>query len=93
MAEDFYTRNKISLFGLANTSSPSRLLDNRSREIILRNAFSEMKRMRKWRGCILWSWVSAVTAYGSGYSLQVCEELGWDPHMKIGPNATLPRAE
>lgn len=91
--EDFYARNKISLFGLANVSSPSRLLDNRSREYILRNAFLTMKDWRKWRGMLLWSWVGAMTGHGSGYSMQICKELGWDPDMKIGPNAVLPRSE
>jgi hypothetical protein len=91
--EDFYARNKISLFGLANVSSPSRLLDNRSRETILRNAFLHFRTVRKWRGMELWSWVGAMTGHGSGYSQQICEELGWNYAMKIGPNATLPRSE
>lgn len=90
--EDFYARNKISLFGLDNVRSPSRLLDNRSREWLLRNAFSHMRHMRKWRGSILWSWIGALTGHGSGYSEQICRELGWDPHMTIGPKAELPRA-
>lgn len=93
MSDDFYARNKISLFGLANVSSPSRLLDNRSREYLLRNAFREMKHMRRWRGQILWVWVSAMTAHGSGYSEQICKELGWDPHMTITPKSELPRSE
>lgn len=88
---DFYQRNNISLFGLANVSSPSRLLDNRSRERLLRNAFHEMRNMRRWRGQILWAWVSAMTSHGSGYSHQICIELGWDPDMKITPKAELPR--
>lgn len=93
MSDDFYARNKISLFGLANVSSSSRLLDNRSREHLLRNAFHEMRHMRRWRGQTVWAWVSAMTAHGSGYSHQICVEMGWDPHMKITPTATLPRSE
>lgn len=93
MSDDFYTRNKISLFGLANVNSRSRLLDNRSRETILRNAFLYFRHVRKWRGCELWSWVGAMTGHGSGYSQQICEELGWDYAMKIGPNSTLPSRE
>lgn len=88
---DFYERNKISIVGLSNERSPSRLLDNRSRETILRNTFLHMRTVRKWRGMELWSWVGAVTAHGSGYSMQICEELGWNPHMKITPAANLPR--
>jgi hypothetical protein len=33
-----------------------------------------------------------MTAHGSGYSWQICQELGWDPDMKITPTAELPRA-
>ncbi len=87
---DFYERNPQAR-DLGNRASRSRLLDGRSREVILRNTFLAMRRMREWRGCTLWSWVGAVTGHGSGYSLQICVELGWDPDMKIGPTANLPR--
>lgn len=86
---DFYERNRL-VRPLANVSSRSELLDNRSREYLLRNAFHEMRNMRKWRGSILWSWIGAVTGHGSGYSMQICEELGWDPNMIITPSARLP---
>lgn len=86
---DFYERNPQAR-DLGNRPSPSKLLDGRSREDILRNAFHEMRRMRYWRGSTLWSWVGAVTGHGSGYSLQICVELGWDPDMRITPTARLP---
>jgi hypothetical protein len=86
---DFYERNHL-VRPLANVSSRSELLDNRSREYLLRNAFHQMRNMRKWRGSILWSWIGAVTGHGSGYSMQICKELGWDPDMTITPNARLP---
>lgn len=91
MSDDFYTRNRISLFGLANVSSASRLLDNRSRAFMLRNAFREMRHMRKWRGRTVIEWVSAMTSHGHGYSDQICAELGWNPDMRITPTADLPR--
>lgn len=93
MSDDFYARNNISLFGLANVRSPSRLLDNRSREHLLRCAFLMIRNVRKWRGRTLQHFVADITSHGSGYSFQICQELGWDPDMKIGPNATLPRSE
>ena len=93
MSDDFYKRNNISLFGLANVSSPSRLLDNRSREQILRCAFWQIRGLRKWRGRTVQHFIGAMTAHGSGYSYQICMELGWDPDMKIGPNAELPREQ
>lgn len=90
-AMDFYERNKISLFGLSNERSPSRLLDNRSRDGILRRAFREMRTVRRWRGSSLVTWIGVMTGHGSGYSYQICKELGWDPEMKITPTAELPR--
>lgn len=86
---EFYERNPQAR-NLGNRPSPSKLLDGRSRENILRNTFLEMRTMRAWRGCSLWSWVGAVTGHGSGYSLQICVELGWDPDMPITPAARLP---
>ncbi len=87
---DFYTRNKISLFGLANVGSPSRLLDNRSRDGMLRRAFRMIRNVRKWRGRSLQHFVAEITGHGSGYSYQICIELGWDPDMTISPTAELP---
>lgn len=71
---DFYERNRITR-PIPNAASPSELLDGRSRERLLRNAFAEMRHMRRWRGQILWAWVSAMTSHGSGYSEQICREL------------------
>jgi hypothetical protein len=87
---DFYEQNNISLVGLANVRSRSRLLDNRSRERLLRNAFWMIRNVRKWRGRTLQHFVADITSHGSGYSWQICEELGWDPDMKITPTAELP---
>jgi hypothetical protein len=87
---DFYERNKIER-PVPNATSASQLLDGRSREMILRCVFEHMKDLRRWRGTYLWSWVSAVTGHGSGYSTQICHEMGWDPDMTISPKAELPR--
>lgn len=67
------------------------LLDGRSREIILRNVYLQTRGMRQWRGRDLWTWIGAMTGHGSGYSDQICRELGWDPDMRIGPKVDLPR--
>lgn len=88
---DFYTRNNIARERLENSKSPSVLLDNRSRETILRNVFEHTKVLRQWRGTYLWSWVSAMTGHGSGYATQICHEMGWDPDMTISHRAELPR--
>lgn len=88
---DFYERNHISR-PVPNSKSRSELLDGRSREIILRNVYLHMRDQRRWRGSLLWSWVGAVTGHGSGYSAQICKELGWDPNMRIFPTANLPSA-
>ena len=89
---DFYTRNNLARERLENAASPSSLLDHRSREVILRNVFNETKGLRRWRGRDLWSWVGAMTGHGSGYSEQICAEMGWDPAMRIRPDSQLPRA-
>lgn len=86
---DFYERNRLQR-PLENKRSPSELLDNRSREDILRNAFWVTRNMRKYRGMNLWSWVGQMTAHGSGYSWEICKELGWDPDMRIYPTTRLP---
>lgn len=88
---DFYERNNIARDRLENAASASVLLDNRSREIILRNAFNWMQDKRYWRGMLLSTWVGAMTGHGSGYSEQICRELGWDPNMIIDGRAELPR--
>lgn len=87
---DFYQRNNIKR-PMPNATSPSEVLDSRSRETILRNVFNETKGLRCWRARDLWSWVGAMTGHGSGYSMQICEELGWDPDMRIASNSELPR--
>lgn len=87
---DFYERNSHIKRPIPNIASPSPLLDGRSREDILRNVFLETKSYKQWKGRNLWSWIGAMTAHGSGYSQQICEELGWDPDMIIGPKAELP---
>lgn len=90
MSGEFYERNKIQR-PVPNATSPSQLLDGRSRELILRNVFEHMKEIRRWRGVYLWSWIGSVTGHGSGYSTQICHEMGWDPDMTISPKAELPR--
>lgn len=87
----FYARNPQAA-NLPNAKSNSQLLDSRSREILLRNAFQWMQNMRSLRGTELWVWVGRMTGNGSGYSMQICEELGWDYQMKITPAAQLPRS-
>lgn len=81
---DFYDRNP--------SAQPfrGRLVEMRSQEQLLRNAFFHMKRWRTWRGRWLWTLVAAITGHGSGYSQQICEELGWDYAMPITPTAELP---
>ncbi len=86
---DFYERNRIAR-PVPNEPSRSELLDGRSRERLLRNAFNELRSSRHWRGATLWSFVSVMTSHGSGYSEQICKELGWDPDMEITPTAQLP---
>lgn len=80
----FYERNP------AARGFEGRLVEMRSQEQLLRHAFSELKTVRRWRGCQLWTLVGAITGHGSGYSQQICEELGWDYEMKITPAAHLP---
>jgi hypothetical protein len=87
----FYDRNPHIKHPIPNATSPSQLLDGTSRELMLRNTFLEMRDSREWRGRYLWSWVGAVTGHGSGYSTQICHEMGWDPDMTISPKAELPR--
>lgn len=80
----FYERNP------AARPYQGRLVEMRSQEHLLRNAFWVLRDVRKWRGCQLWTMVGAITGHGSGYSQQICEELGWDYAMKITPSARLP---
>lgn len=85
MSTDFYTRNP------AVAEYRGRLVELRSQERLLRGAFHQLKRVRAWRGRELWTLVGAITGHGSGYSQQICEELGWQYDMKITPTAELPR--
>lgn len=80
----FYERNP------AARPYEGRLVEMRSQEDLLRGAFSVLRDVRAWRGRALWTLVGAITGHGSGYSQQICEELGWDYEMKIAPAARLP---
>ena len=62
----------------------SSTLDGTSREIMLRNAYRFVARVRAKRNLPLWVMVSEITSHGSTYSRQICEELGWNPDAKIG---------
>lgn len=85
MGNGFYERNP------ATKGFEGRLIEMRSREQLLRGAFWTLRDVRKWRGMALWTFVGAITGHGSGYSQQICEELGWDYEMKITPTARLPQ--
>lgn len=87
MASNFYERNPQAL------PWKGRLVEARSQETILRNAFSRLKHVRSYRGMHLWSMIGDLTGHGSGYSQQICEELGWPYDLKITPTAVLPRRE
>ena len=80
----FYDRNP------ASRQYRGRLVEMRSQEDLLRHVFWMVKGYRQWRGKTLWVLVGQVTGHGSGYSQQICEELGWDYTMKITPSAQLP---
>lgn len=84
MDKTFYDRNP------AARKYEGRLIEMRSQQELLRGAFWVLKDVRAWRGRQLWTLVGAITAHGSGYSQQICEELGWDYDMKITPAARLP---
>jgi hypothetical protein len=84
MSSTFYERNPSAL------PWKGRLVEGRSQETILRNAFSRLKHVRSYRGLHLWSMVGDLTGHGSGYSQQICEELGWAYDMPITPTAKLP---
>jgi hypothetical protein len=85
VGKGFYERNP------ATKGFEGRLLEMRTREQLLRGAFWALRDVRKWRGMALWTFVGAITGHGSGYSQQICEELGWDYEMKITPTARLPQ--
>lgn len=38
---------------------------------------------RKFHGVPLWSLVSSITGHGSGYSIEICNSAGLDPHQLI----------
>jgi hypothetical protein len=80
----FYDRNPVA------RQFKGRLVEMRSQEELLRNAFWVLRDVRRWRGMQLWTLVGAITGHGSGYSQQICEELGWDYAIKISPAARLP---
>jgi len=84
MDNGFYDRNP------AARGYEGRLIEMRSQEELLRGAFWTLKDVRAWRGRQLWTLVGAITAHGSGYSQQICKELGWEYDMKITPTARLP---
>jgi hypothetical protein len=67
-----------------------RLIEARSQESMLRNAFIELRTVKRYRGLQLWVFVGRLTGHGSGYSQQICEELGWQYDMPITPTAQLP---
>lgn len=80
----FYERNPAAL------PWKGRLVESRSQEQLLRGAFWVVRRVRRYRGLPLWVMVGYITGHGSGYSQQICEELGWAYDMKITPAARLP---
>lgn len=80
----FYERNPSAL------PWKGRLVEARPQETILRNAFRRLQRLRSYRGLHLWVMVGDLTGHGSGYSQQICEELGWQYDMPITPTAKLP---
>jgi hypothetical protein len=82
---NFYERNPSAL------PWKGRLIEARSHETLLRGAFWQLRKMRRYRGLHLWVLVGDVTGHGSGYSQQICEELGWQYDMPIAPTAELPR--
>lgn len=86
---DFYERNNIER-PVPQAKSASELLGMRPPERMLRTAIHLLARTRSYRGVTLWAMVSAITAHGSGYSEQICKELGWDPDMRVWPKTTLP---
>lgn len=45
---------------------------------------SVVKRFRAWKGQPLWTLVAEITGHGSTYSMEICEDIGFDPHHKIG---------
>lgn len=51
---------------------------------LIYGAVSVVRSHRKWRGQPLWTLVSEMTGHGSTYSMEICEDVGFDPHHKIG---------
>lgn len=57
----------------------SELLKARS-VFVLRNAHRIIALdKRAYNRVPLWSFVSEITGHGSGYSTQICRDLGWEP--------------
>jgi hypothetical protein len=51
---------------------------------LIHGAHHVVKRYRAWRGQPLWTLVAEMTSHGSTYSMEICEDLGFNPHHKIG---------
>lgn len=75
----------------------SELLRQRDPEIFLRNAHRLLGDAPKFHSAPLWYLVSAITSHGSGFSAQICRELGWNPealgHEPLPTRATPPQPE
>lgn len=56
-------------------------LDQVSRAVMLSNARGEMCRQRRFRGSPLWSLVAHVCGVGSRSAVEICKEMGWNPHQ------------
>jgi hypothetical protein len=87
MSSTFYERNPAAL------PWKGKLVESRPHENLLRAAFRKLRSVRRYRGLPLWVMVGRLTGHGSGYSQQICEELGWPYDLKITPAAELPRRE
>lgn len=51
---------------------------------LIYGAVSVVRRFRAWKGQPLWTLVSEITGHGSTYSMEICEDIGFNPHHKIG---------
>ena len=51
---------------------------------LIHGAHHVVRNWRQWRGQPLWTLVSEITSHGSTYSMEICEDLGFNPHHKIG---------
>lgn len=55
------------------------VLDRVSRETILLNAHRQLS--KKFKRGPLWSFIVETCAVGSTSAMEICRELGWDPHQ------------